>query len=62
MRVQRLALKNNGVKTAEKICNDDSVLADVLGAIKEIQYGSVQVHIQDGKIVQIDKMSKARIR
>lgn len=62
MCVQRLALKNNSVKAAEKTCSDDSVLADVLGAIKEIRYGSIQVHIQDGKIVQIDKVSKVRIR
>ncbi|MBN3040254.1 MAG: YezD family protein [Candidatus Omnitrophica bacterium] len=38
------------------------ILEDILKAIKEIDHGSVQIHIQDGKIIQIDKISKLRMR
>ena len=40
---------------------NDRVLPDILRAIREISYGSVQIHIQDGKIVQIDKIKKLRM-
>ncbi|MBN1522215.1 MAG: DUF2292 domain-containing protein [Candidatus Aureabacteria bacterium] len=30
-------------------------------AVGEIKYGSIQIHIQDGKIIQIDKISKVRM-
>lgn len=49
-----------GVNEEEKI--NDGVLVDIYNAIQEIRYGSVQIHIQDGKIVQIDKLSKVRMR
>lgn len=39
-----------------------TVLSDIYEAIGEITHGSVQIHIQDGKVVQIDKVSKSRIR
>jgi len=39
-----------------------AILSDICEAIRKIQYGSVQIHIQDGKVVQIDKLSKLRIR
>lgn len=41
---------------------NNAVLLDIYNAIQEIRYGSVQIHIQDGKIVQIDKLSKVRTR
>jgi len=41
---------------------DDKALIEVYQAIRQIIYGSVQVHIQDGKIVQIDKINKVRMR
>ena len=49
-----------GVKEEENINNE--VLVDIYNAMQEIRYGSVQIHIQDGKIVQIDKLSKIRMR
>lgn len=39
-----------------------SILSDIYEAIREIRYGSVQIHIQDGKVIQIDKLSKSRIQ
>ena len=41
---------------------NDEVLLAIYKAIREIDYGSVQIHIQDNKIVQIDKISKLRMR
>ena len=43
-------------------CIDDAVLMDICGALQEIRYGSVQIYIQDGKIIQIDKVNKIRMR
>ena len=40
----------------------DAVLTDIYRAIQEIRYGSVQIHIQDSKVIQIDKVSKVRMR
>ncbi|MDD5070748.1 MAG: YezD family protein [Candidatus Omnitrophica bacterium] len=39
----------------------DLVLNDIAQAVKEIRYGSVQIHIQDGKVIQIDKVNKVRL-
>ena len=41
---------------------DDEVFANIYNAIHEICYGTVQIHIQNNKIVQIDKVSKIRMR
>jgi len=41
---------------------NDAVLTDIFKAIQEIRYGSIQIHIQDGKIIQIDKVDKVRMR
>ena len=41
---------------------NNMALADIYKALQEISYGSVQVHIQDGRIIQIDKVNKVRMR
>jgi len=41
---------------------NDTVLKDIYKALQEIRYGSVQIYIQDGKIIQVDKVNKVRIR
>ena len=41
---------------------DNTVLVNIYDAIRQIRYGSIQIHIQDGKIVQIDKVDKMRVR
>ncbi|MGB3242173.1 MAG: DUF2292 domain-containing protein [Candidatus Omnitrophota bacterium] len=46
----------------KKYVLDNTVLPDIYNAIQEIKYGSVQIHIQDGKVVQIDKVNKVRMR
>lgn len=39
-----------------------AVLLDICKAIREIRHGSVQIHIQDNKVIQIDKIDKIRMR
>ena len=56
--IQKKTSKNIDMK--EDI--SDAVLADIYKAIQEIRYGSVQIHIQDSKVIQIDKVSKVRMR
>jgi hypothetical protein len=34
----------------------------LLNAVKDIEYGSVTVHIQDGKIVYIEKTEKIKVK
>ncbi|NIO03755.1 MAG: DUF2292 domain-containing protein [Proteobacteria bacterium] len=60
-----MGLQNQTSKSAcgaEKDSRTSSVLSEIYEAIREIRHGSVQIHIQDGKVVQIDKLSKSRIR
>lgn len=37
------------------------VLEKVLQALREIRYGSLQITIQDGRVVQIDRTEKQRL-
>jgi hypothetical protein len=37
------------------------VIRLILRAIREIRYGSVQIVIQDSKVVQIDKVERIRL-
>lgn len=37
-------------------------IGKVYEALTEVQYGSVLISIQDGKIIQIDKNEKIRLR
>ena len=43
----------------KELDNNKKVLLD---AVKDIVYGSVTVHIQDGKIVYVEKTEKIKIR
>ena len=38
-----------------------TILIQIFNAIRQIKYGSIQIHIQNGKVIQIDKVSKSRI-
>ena len=55
--------QKGSVRKIEKVDNEeehisDAILVDIYNAIQEIRYGSIQIHIQDGKIVQIDNNCK----
>ncbi len=55
-------LKSNGKRVNKKRKPGNTLLSDICKAIQEIKYGSVQIHIQDGKVVQFDKINKIRTR
>jgi hypothetical protein len=40
---------------------EQQILQLILQAIRQIRYGSVQIVIQDSKVVQIDKVEKLRL-
>lgn len=42
-------------------CRETDIYRRLAQYIKEIQYGSVTIIIQDGKIVQIEKNEKVRL-
>ena len=50
----------NAMSQKETGCNDAEIYRKLTQYIKEIQYGSIVVVIQDGKIVQIEKNEKVR--
>jgi hypothetical protein len=47
---------------AQELQPDEAQVVElILRAIREIRYGSVQIVIQDSKVVQIDKLEKLRL-
>lgn len=47
--------------TINKKHNDDALITQILKALKDIQYGYVQITVQNSKIVQIEKTEKFRL-
>lgn len=45
-----------------KAAEDNSNLKKIADMIKDIRYGSLTIIVQDGKIIQIDKTEKIRIK
>jgi hypothetical protein len=45
----------------ELAAEDDTVLNEIIDAIRGIQFGQVQIIIQDGRVVQIDRTEKRRL-
>jgi hypothetical protein len=45
----------------EPEAEETHVVRMILRAIREIRYGSVQIVIQDSKVVQIEKVEKIRL-
>jgi hypothetical protein len=41
--------------------SESRVLAEVLRAIRTLRYGSVQIVVQDSRVVQIDTTEKKRL-
>jgi hypothetical protein len=39
---------------------EEEVIRAVLASLRRIQYGSVQIAVQDGRVVQIDTLEKQR--
>ncbi|MBD3380399.1 MAG: DUF2292 domain-containing protein [Candidatus Omnitrophica bacterium] len=42
--------------------SNNSVIDKLFATVRSIRHGTVQVHIQDGKIIQIDRTDKIRLR
>jgi len=51
----------NIAKPASSREAEDSVLEEIRKAILSLRFGNVQVIVQDGKVVQIDKTEKIRL-
>ena len=45
-----------------KVKADNPHLETIAELIQDIQYGSVTIIVQDGKVVQIDKLKKYRVK
>jgi len=39
---------------------DPSIMDQIIRSVKEIKYGSVEIVIHDGKVVQVQKLEKFR--
>lgn len=49
-------------KEVNTIKEDKSYLTEVEHHVNDIKYGSVTLIVQDGKVIQIDKTEKIRIK
>lgn len=45
---------------SNEILNEDKYIEEVKRLVGEIQYGSITLIIQDGKVIQIDRLEKIR--
>lgn len=50
------------MKEKEHNASLDSHIKTIVDMIEQIKYGSVTIIIQDGKIIQIDKIEKCRMK
>jgi hypothetical protein len=53
---------DSGKKPAKRNCVGENDIQRIVEFIESIQYGSITVVIQDGKIVQIEKNEKVRMK
>jgi hypothetical protein len=56
-----MGLPMNNAPAQEPQPEEEQILRLILRAMREIRYGSVQIVIQDSKVVQIDKVEKLRL-
>lgn len=54
-------LRLPGGETVEPTHQEAAILAEILHAVRRIRHGQVQIHIQDGRVVQIDQTEKLRL-
>ncbi|MCR5724341.1 MAG: YezD family protein [Treponema sp.] len=50
------------IKKGGKAEEDEAALEQIAQAVRGIRFGSVTVHVEDGKVVQIDTLEKRRLR
>jgi len=51
---------NENNNPAHKAITKDDLLAHIRQMLNEIQYGSIEIVIHDGKVVQIERKEKLR--
>ncbi|PPC89406.1 MAG: DUF2292 domain-containing protein [Methylobacter sp.] len=51
---------NENSNPAHKAITKDDLLAHIRQMLNEIQYGSIEIVIHDGKVVQIERKEKLR--
>ncbi len=57
-----MPLEDTGKLAEAEVSQDEAkVLQQVLQAVRQIKFGYVQLTIQDGKVVQIDRTEKQRL-
>jgi len=49
-------------EASKKTKDKEGLLERIYQAIHQVKHGSVQIHIQDGKVIQIDRLDKIRMR
>ena len=50
-----------GSLTLIPTAHEEAVLAEVLTSMRAVRFGSVQITLQDGRVVQIDTLEKKRL-
>ncbi|SHH98641.1 hypothetical protein SAMN02745823_01779 [Sporobacter termitidis DSM 10068] len=40
----------------------EKITSKLIECIKDLQFGSVTLHIQNGRVIQIDKLEKTRLK
>lgn len=53
-------IKTKTAKPAGLTPEEEEILASVLEAVRQIKFGFIQITIQDGRVVQIDRTEKQR--
>lgn len=48
-------------KVNESVAIDEDVLKEIQGILTQIQYGSLEISIHNGRIVQLERREKKRI-
>jgi hypothetical protein len=55
-----MSTENRGPVAKDLTAEEERVLRNVLSAIRQIRFGSIQVTLHDGKVVQIERLEKER--
>jgi len=53
--------KSGATSTDPLASRDEAVIDEIRKAIRSLRFGTVQVIVQDGRVVQIDKTEKIRL-
>jgi hypothetical protein len=55
-----MATENRSPAASDLTVEEERVLRSVLSAMRQIRFGSIQVTVHEGKVVQIDRLEKER--